>query len=91
MVKLLVLNPGIKLIHCILGMTLNSTIVVQGMTVKLRPGLRFERVDETVSDGKNLQERAWIVCLADMTRTFELYYIFKVRHGDNVTKLDYYY
>ena len=30
-----------KLIRCVLGMTLNSSVVVQGMTVKLRPCLRF--------------------------------------------------
>ena len=27
--------------NCVLGMTLNSSVVVQGMTVKLRPCLRF--------------------------------------------------
>ena len=31
-----------KLIRCVLGMTLNSSLVVQGMTVKLRPCLRFQ-------------------------------------------------
>ena len=30
-----------KLIRCVLGMTLNSSVVVQGMTVKLRPCWRF--------------------------------------------------
>ena len=30
-----------KLIRCVLGTTLNSSVVVQGMTVKLRPCLRF--------------------------------------------------
>ena len=30
-----------KLIRCVLGMTLNSSVVVQGMTVKLRACLRF--------------------------------------------------
>ena len=30
-----------KLIRCVLVMTLNSSVVVQGMTVKLRPCLRF--------------------------------------------------
>ena len=30
-----------KLIRCVLSMTLNSPVVVQGMTVKLRPCLRF--------------------------------------------------
>ena len=35
--------PGydVKLIRCVLGMTINSSVVVQGMTVKLRPCLRF--------------------------------------------------
>ena len=33
-------------------MTLNSSVVVQGMTVKLRPYLAFRRVDEAVSGGK---------------------------------------
>ena len=32
---------GVKLIGCILGMTLNSHVVVQGTMVKLRPCLRF--------------------------------------------------
>ena len=41
-----------KLIRCVLGMTLNSSVVVQGMTVKLWPCLRFRRVDEAVSGGK---------------------------------------
>ena len=37
------LCPGndAKLIRCVLGTTLNSSVVVQGMTVKLRPCLRF--------------------------------------------------
>ena len=37
------LCPGddAKLIRCVLGMTLNSIVVVQGMMVKLRPCLRF--------------------------------------------------
>ena len=50
---IIIFNSGIdiKLIHCVLGMTLNSSIVVQGMTVKLRPC--FERVDEAVSGGKH--------------------------------------
>ena len=30
-----------KLIRCVLGTTLNSSVVVQGRTVKLRPCLRF--------------------------------------------------
>ena len=30
-----------KLIRCVLGTTLNSSVVVQGMTVKLRPCLHF--------------------------------------------------
>ena len=35
--------PGndVKLIRCVLGRTLNSSVVVQGMTVKLRPCLHF--------------------------------------------------
>ena len=38
-----ILSPGndAKLIHCVLGMTLNSFVAVQGMTVKLQPCLRF--------------------------------------------------
>ena len=35
------LGYDVKLIRCVLGMTLNSSVVVQGMTVKLRPCLRF--------------------------------------------------
>ena len=37
------LCPGndAELIRCVLGTTLNSSVVVQGMTVKLRPCLRF--------------------------------------------------
>ena len=37
------IRPGndAKLIRCVLGMTLNSSVVVQGMTVELRPCLRF--------------------------------------------------
>ena len=36
-----------------------------------------------------LQERVWIVCQADKTRT--LYFIFKGAKGDCVTKPDYYF
>ena len=40
MVKLCPGNDA-KLIRCVLGTTLNSSVVVQGMTVELRPCLRF--------------------------------------------------
>ena len=35
------INLGRKIIRCVLGMTSNSSVVIQSMTVKLRPCLRF--------------------------------------------------
>ena len=42
-----------SLIIIILGMIFNSSVVVQGMTIKLRPCLHFR----AVSDRKPLQEK----------------------------------
>ena len=43
----------VKLIRCVVDVTLNSFVVVQGMTVKLQPYVgAFERVDQAVSGGK---------------------------------------
>ena len=43
MLLFITLSPGsdVKLIHCVFGMILNSSVVVQGMTIKLQPCLRF--------------------------------------------------
>ena len=52
-------------------------LVVEGMTVKLRPYLR-SNLEEAVSDGKPHAEKGIkIVCLADMARVFEfvLYFV----------------
>ena len=43
-----------KLIRCVLGVTLNSSIVVQGMTLNCDRACAFGSVDEAVSGGKPL-------------------------------------
>ena len=57
--SVLSLHPGydVKLIRCDLSTMLNSSVVVQGMTVKLWPCLCLLDMDEAVSAGKPLQER----------------------------------
>ena len=91
------LCPGndVKLICClicVLGMTLNSSVVVQGMTIKLWPSLHFKAcgwgwISRKPPAGKGgdsflnwLGSHFW-VCIT----------LCMVRHGDSVTKPDYYY
>ena len=64
-ILIITLCPGndAKLIRCVLGMTLNSSVVVQGMTVKLRPCLPFSGVWMRLCQVESpLQERVWLVC-----------------------------
>ena len=42
----------VKFVCCVLGMTLNSSVLVRGATVELRPQMRF--VNEVVSDGRGI-------------------------------------
>ena len=65
-----------ELICCVLGMMLNSSIVVHGIW-QLNCGhvCPFRRTDEAVSGGKPpMQERVWIVCWADIARFFYSFY-----------------
>ena len=73
----------------VLGMTLNSSVVVQGMTVKLRPCLRFRACGLGYVRWKIPCKKGcgWFVKLTLLALS-SLYYIFKVRHGASVTKPD---
>ena len=81
-----------KLIRCVLGMTLNSSVVVQGMTVKLWPCLRFRACGWAVSGGKPSAGKGVVGLLSWHGSHFWVCITFcKVRHGDSVIKPDYYY
>ena len=81
-----------KLIRCVLGMTLNSSVVVQGMTVKLRPCLHFLACGWGSVRWKALAGKGVVGLLSWHGSHFWVCITFcKVRHGDSVTKPDYYY
>ena len=72
----------------VLGMTLNSSVIVRGMTVKLRPGLRFRARGWGCEMGSPLQERMWIIWWHG-SHFWVCITFCKMRHGDSFTEPDY--
>ena len=78
--------------NSVLGMTLNSSVVVQGMTVKLRPCLRFWACGWGCVRWKAPAGKGVVGLLSWHGSHFWVCITFcKVRHGDSVTKPETYY
>ena len=73
-------------------MTLNSSVVVQGMTVKLRPCFRFREVWMRLCQVESTAGKGVVGLLSWHGSYFWVCITFcKVHHSDSFTKPDYYY